>query len=60
MYKVLYISLVCPWAQRAKLVRTLKGLRDIIQLVVLDYELFPEGWWVIQRAFTLIFLQVRS
>ncbi|KAK3168127.1 hypothetical protein OEA41_004573 [Lepraria neglecta] len=41
---VLYISLVCPWAQRANIVRTLKGLEDIIQLVVLDYELFPEGW----------------
>jgi putative glutathione S-transferase len=25
-------------------VRFLKGLEDIIQLVVMDYEMFPEGW----------------
>ena len=34
----------CPWASRANLVRTLKGLEDVIQMVVLDWELFPEGW----------------
>ncbi|KAH7381128.1 glutathione transferase [Cadophora sp. MPI-SDFR-AT-0126] len=41
---VLYINLGCPWASRANLVRTLKGLEEIIQIVVLDWELFPEGW----------------
>ncbi|KAL2063185.1 hypothetical protein VTL71DRAFT_6257 [Oculimacula yallundae] len=41
---VLYINLGCPWASRANLVRTLKGLEDIIQVVILDWELFPEGW----------------
>ncbi|TAQ88629.1 hypothetical protein B7494_g3058 [Chlorociboria aeruginascens] len=41
---VLYINLGCPWASRANLVRTLKGLEDIIQMVVMDYILFPEGW----------------
>jgi putative glutathione S-transferase len=42
--KVLYINYGCPWASRANLVRTLKGLEDIIQIVVMDWELFPEGW----------------
>ena len=42
--QVLYINLGCPWASRANLVRTLKGLEDVIQMVVLDWELFPEGW----------------
>ena len=44
--KVLYINLGCPWASRSNLVRTLKGLEEIIQMVVLDWELFPEGWSV--------------
>jgi glutathionyl-hydroquinone reductase len=44
--QVLYINLGCPWASRANLVRTLKGLEDVIQLVILDWELFPEGWYV--------------
>ena len=47
--QVLYINLGCPWASRANLVRTLKGLEDIIQMVVLDWELFPEGWFVLLR-----------
>jgi putative glutathione S-transferase len=42
--QVLYINLGCPWASRANLVRTLKGLEEIIQMVILDWELFPEGW----------------
>ncbi|PSS12901.1 hypothetical protein M430DRAFT_20818 [Amorphotheca resinae ATCC 22711] len=41
---VLYINFGCPWASRANLVRTLKGLEEVIQMVVLDWELFPEGW----------------
>lgn len=41
---VLYINLGCPWASRANLVRSLKGLEDIIQIVVMDYMLGPEGW----------------
>lgn len=41
---VLYINLGCPWASRTNLVRTLKGLEDIIQIVILDWELYPEGW----------------
>ncbi|KAI0703586.1 glutathione S-transferase [Cytidiella melzeri] len=41
---VLYINLGCPWAHRTNLVRSLKGLEDIVQLVVMDYELTEEGW----------------
>jgi len=41
---VLYINYGCPWASRANLVRTLKGLEDIIQMFSCDWELYPEGW----------------
>ncbi|KAH8809273.1 glutathione S-transferase [Xylogone sp. PMI_703] len=41
---VLYINLGCPWASRTNLVRTLKGLESIIDMVVTDWELFPHGW----------------
>jgi len=44
--QVLYISYGCPWASRANLVRTLKGLEDIIQMVATDWELFPDGWYL--------------
>jgi putative glutathione S-transferase len=44
--QVLYINLGCPWASRANLVRTLKGLEDVIHMVVMDWELYPEGWFV--------------
>ncbi|KAL2842935.1 glutathione S-transferase [Aspergillus pseudoustus] len=40
----LYINFGCPWAHRTNLVRSLKGLEDIIQLVVCDFELGPDGW----------------
>ncbi|CEL01521.1 Putative Transferase [Aspergillus calidoustus] len=41
---VLYLNYGCPWAHRTNLVRSLKGLEDIIQLVVCDFELGPDGW----------------
>ncbi|KAL4962637.1 haloacid dehalogenase, type II [Aspergillus stella-maris] len=42
---VLYLNYGCPWAHRTNVVRSLKGLEDIIQLVVCDIELGPEGWF---------------
>ncbi|KAF9886153.1 hypothetical protein FE257_011978 [Aspergillus nanangensis] len=42
---VLYLAWGCPWAHRTNIVRTLKGLESIIQLVVLDPELGPDGWF---------------
>ncbi|KAI9041809.1 uncharacterized protein KD926_006533 [Aspergillus affinis] len=42
---VLYISYMCPFAHRATVVRCLKGLEPFIQLVVLDPELGPDGWF---------------
>lgn len=41
---VLYINRGCPWAHRANIVRSLKHLEDVIQLVVCDYTMGPEGW----------------
>ncbi|PVI00402.1 glutathione transferase [Periconia macrospinosa] len=35
---VLYIHRGCPWAHRANIVRSLKGLEDIIQLVTFDHS----------------------
>lgn len=41
---VLYISLGCPWAHRTNIVRSLKGLEDIIQLVKVGVSLGPTLW----------------
>ncbi|CAA9962658.1 Glutathione transferase [Pyrenophora teres f. maculata] len=42
----LYIHMGCPWAHRINIVRSLKGLEDIIQLIVWDVSLVHEkkGW----------------
>jgi glutathionyl-hydroquinone reductase len=39
----LYIHIGCPWAHRANIMRTFKGLEDLIQLIVFDTSLVNEG-----------------
>lgn len=41
---VLYLNRGCPWAHRTNIVRSLKGLEGIIQLVTMSFNLGPEGW----------------
>lgn len=40
----LYVALICPWASRALMVRTLKGLEDYISVSVLSPKLTDQGW----------------
>ena len=41
----LYVSLACPWASRALIVRKLKRLEDAIGLSVVDAFMGEQGWW---------------
>lgn len=40
----LYVSLACPWAHRALIVRSLKGLEEIISVSVVHWLMRGEGW----------------
>ncbi len=40
----LYVSLACPWAHRAVIVRELKGLQDAIGMTVVDPIRDEAGW----------------
>ncbi|MFO7806597.1 MAG: glutathione S-transferase family protein [Paracoccaceae bacterium] len=40
----LYVSYACPWAHRALVFRTLKGLEDHIGVSVVHPEMLGEGW----------------
>ncbi|KAF5862856.1 hypothetical protein ETB97_011096 [Aspergillus alliaceus] len=42
---ILYLGYGCPWVHRPNIVRSLKGLEEIIPLVVLDPELGADGWF---------------
>lgn len=40
----LYVSLACPWAHRTLIVRELKGLKEIIPVSVVHWEMLEGGW----------------
>lgn len=40
----LYVSLACPWAHRTLIMRSLKGLQDIIPVSVTHWLMAENGW----------------
>ncbi|VUD69064.1 Glutathionyl-hydroquinone reductase YqjG [Thalassocella blandensis] len=40
----LYVSLACPWANRALIFRQLKGLEDMISISVVHWLMAENGW----------------
>jgi len=41
---LLYVALICPWASRTLMVRKLKKLEHIIEIVVVEPFLTDQGW----------------
>jgi putative glutathione S-transferase len=40
----LYVALICPWAHRTLIGRSLKGLAGLIPVTVVNPRLSPQGW----------------
>ena len=40
----LYVSLACPWAHRTLIMRSLKGLEDMISVSVVHWLMGEDGW----------------
>ena len=40
----LYVSYACPWAHRTLILRSLKGLRELVPLSVVNWRLGQGGW----------------
>ena len=40
----LYVALICPWASRTLMARTLKGLDDVISVTVVEPFLYEQCW----------------
>ena len=40
----LYVSLACPWAHRVLIMRSLKGLEDMISVSVVHWLMIEDGW----------------
>ncbi|WP_459205362.1 glutathione S-transferase family protein [Pseudomonas sp. MLB6B] len=45
----LYVSLACPWAHRALILRELKGLAPLIDVSVVSWRMAEHGWTFDQR-----------
>lgn len=40
----LYVALICPWASRTLIARTLKGLNDLMPITVVHPVISDQGW----------------
>ncbi|MCH4091455.1 glutathione S-transferase family protein [Acetobacter sp.] len=40
----LYVALICPWASRTLIARSLKGLEDVVSVSVVEPRLTDQGW----------------
>jgi len=40
----LYVSYACPWAHRALILRSLKGLEPFVPVSVVNWRMGPSGW----------------
>lgn len=40
----LYVALICPWASRTLMARTLKGLEDAVSLSIVEPRMSDQGW----------------
>ncbi len=40
----LYVALICPWASRTLIGRTLKGLEEVISVSIVEPEIGDQGW----------------
>jgi glutathionyl-hydroquinone reductase len=40
----LYVSLACPWAHRTVIMRTLKGLEEVVSMSIVEPLYGPHGW----------------
>ncbi|WP_062203819.1 glutathione S-transferase family protein [Aureimonas sp. AU12] len=49
----LYVSLACPWAHRALILRKLKALDDVISISVVDWFMGENGWEFSDRQGTV-------
>ena len=50
----LYVSLGCPWAHRTVLLRSLKGLQDVISLSIVDPVISQQGWVFSERPGSIL------
>ncbi|MGF6878736.1 glutathionyl-hydroquinone reductase [Paraburkholderia sp. MM5477-R1] len=44
LWKLPYVSLACPWAHRALIVRALEGLNEMVSMSVIHWLMLEHGW----------------